>query len=421
MVEMHRAVLAAAGPGAMLILDSPYGFQENADAITRKTIDYFATSVGRVATPVRWRARVEPAELDRILTAIRHARAVYAGPGSPSYALRAWGGSGFTEAVRTLVTGGGTAIFSSAAAIAVGAQAMPTHEIYRCGSDPFWLPGTNLFGALTGINAALVPHYDLQPKNGTHDTRCCYIGERRMRELETRLPPDVHVIGVDEHTALNLDLGAGRARVSGRGAVTVRFGDERHVLSSGDEVPIEQLRPSRVTAPTRVSTRVVAEESVETPLRRLADDMYGRFETAMADQDMGIAANALLAIEQELSESCPGRPWSEDARHARRLLRGMFLELASTANNRQSDPRKTLEPLVSALLARRADARTRRDFAVADLIRDQLAQAGIEIRDTAHGTEWSVDHREQPAAESRELIPEQRTNPRRAHAHGEIS
>lgn len=45
---------------------------------------------------------------------------------------------------------------------------------------------------------------------------------------------------------------------------------------------------------------------------------------------------------------------------------------------------------VDALIAERAEARSRRDFARADAIRDQLADIGVVIEDGAGGTRWSV-------------------------------
>ena len=47
MAEMHRELVARLGarPSAV-ILDTPYGFQENADAVSDRTIRYFARSVG---------------------------------------------------------------------------------------------------------------------------------------------------------------------------------------------------------------------------------------------------------------------------------------------------------------------------------------------------------------------------------------
>lgn len=51
---------------------------------------------------------------------------------------------------------------------------------------------------------------------------------------------------------------------------------------------------------------------------------------------------------------------------------------------------RALEVLVGALLDQRQAARAAKDFATADVVRDQLAAAGIEIEDTANGPRWSV-------------------------------
>ena len=51
----------------------------------------------------------------------------------------------------------------------------------------------------------MVPHYD-NAEGGNHDTRFCYMGERRLSLLEAQLPEGVFILGVDEHTGLILDL-----------------------------------------------------------------------------------------------------------------------------------------------------------------------------------------------------------------------
>lgn len=51
---------------------------------------------------------------------------------------------------------------------------------------------------------------------------------------------------------------------------------------------------------------------------------------------------------------------------------------------------QALGVLVDALLEQRQAARAAKDFATADLVRDQLAAAGIEIEDTPQGPRWSV-------------------------------
>ena len=44
--------------------------------------------------------------------------------------------------------------------------------------------------------------------------------------------------------------------------------------------------------------------------------------------------------------------------------------------------------VIDALLVRRAEARTGRDWATADAIRDRLGELGIVIEDTADGARW---------------------------------
>jgi cysteinyl-tRNA synthetase len=51
---------------------------------------------------------------------------------------------------------------------------------------------------------------------------------------------------------------------------------------------------------------------------------------------------------------------------------------------------QALDVLVGALLEQRQAARAAKDFATADVVRDQLAAAGVEIEDTAHGPRWSL-------------------------------
>ncbi len=49
-----------------------------------------------------------------------------------------------------------------------------------------------------------------------------------------------------------------------------------------------------------------------------------------------------------------------------------------------------LDVLVRAELARRAQARTDKDWATADAVRDRLAEAGVEVTDTPDGAQWTL-------------------------------
>jgi cysteinyl-tRNA synthetase len=49
-----------------------------------------------------------------------------------------------------------------------------------------------------------------------------------------------------------------------------------------------------------------------------------------------------------------------------------------------------VRPLVELVLALRAHARAEKRWSDSDTIRDGLAAAGIEVRDTPDGVEWEV-------------------------------
>ena len=60
MVKVHRSLIEQAGAGASAMLDTPFGFQANADDLTEKVLEYFADSVGVRLEVARWRRRDDP-------------------------------------------------------------------------------------------------------------------------------------------------------------------------------------------------------------------------------------------------------------------------------------------------------------------------------------------------------------------------
>ncbi len=46
---------------------------------------------------------------------------------------------------------------------------------------------------------------------------------------------------------------------------------------------------------------------------------------------------------------------------------------------------------IEKLLARRKEARDRKDFAASDALRDDLANLGIAVRDTPQGQVWDIE------------------------------
>jgi cysteinyl-tRNA synthetase len=76
---------------------------------------------------------------------------------------------------------------------------------------------------------------------------------------------------------------------------------------------------------------------------------------------------------------------------ARASLRSMIVRLGAAAAGGVRDPRQVLGPVVEAALAARVTAREAKAYSVSDAIRDNLAAAGIEVRDTPQGAEWVID------------------------------
>ncbi len=369
MVKVHRRLLEPFGDDPRAVfLDTPFGFQENADVLTDRVSDYFATSLGTAVTTPTFRG-VEVAsafEREAMLDAVRQANYIFAGPGSPSYALRQWHTVGLERAVAHALARDATVVLASAAAVTAGARAVPVYEIYKVGQNPFWLDGLNLL-ALIGINAVVVPHFN-NTEGGNHDTRFCYLGRRRFDALRHQL--SVPVIGIDEHTAvvLNEDDG-GTATVSGKGVVTIVAGEKAEVYSDGAVFPFDDINAAGAELGDADTDH---QASAAAASLDGSDSTLATFDAALAAGDADAAANQLLNTSD------------------RNAVNAMAVRLAAVAEQGLEDPISRIGPFVELLIELRESARSRGDFAGSDAVRDRLIALGIEIRDTADGTEWSL-------------------------------
>ncbi len=222
MVTPHQKILKSFGKDSVrLNLDTPYGFQENADELTERIRGYFNTNVGYEIKDVQ--ARNTNANT---VAEINNADWVFSGPGSPTYALKVWQSIGADKALADLLDRGAL-VLASAAAMSIGSKVMPVYEMYKVGEDPYWLDGLNLLEKAIGKKAAVIAHYN-NTQGGNHDTRFCFAGERRFKVLESLLDSETGIIGIDEHTGIAFDLDNQSAEVFGKGSVTYRSnGDEK--------------------------------------------------------------------------------------------------------------------------------------------------------------------------------------------------
>jgi hypothetical protein len=393
MVKVHRGLIERAGTPAVL-LDTPYGFQENADDISARAQEYFAASVGVPIGVVSFRSSaVDVVTADTAAARIREARYVFAGPGSPTYTLRQWAGSPVPALLADKLRRGGAVTFASAAALTLGAVTLPVYEVYKAGHDPHWLPGLDLLHVATGLRAAVIPHFD-NAEGGHHDTRFCYLGERRLALLEQELPDDGFVLGVDEHTGCVLDLDAGTMTVVGIGSVTVRVAGRSTVFATGSTVPIDELRAAAAGDATSGSVVVPSPSATPAPASEhspLIDDVHrleAAFAGALAERDVTTMVGAILELDRVIEAWSADTLDSNGPDRARAVLRSMIVRLGEVAVAGARDPRDAVAPFVELLLDRRAEARRSKDFAASDAIREGLVAAGVEVRDTPGGVEW---------------------------------
>lgn len=404
MVSTHRKLVATLpSPVDAVIVDTPFGFQENAPELASRAIDYFKVSVNidaKVAGLVRLHdthVAADPVSVERGLRLVDSATYLFAGPGSPTYALRQWAGSRFADVLRSKMNDGGIVTFASAAALTLGKFTVPVYEIYKVGEDVRLLDGLNVLGDI-GVNAVVIPHYD-NAEGGNHDTRFCYLGDTRLSLLESMLDQDTFVLGVDEHTAVVIDLDAESCTVAGNGTVTVRHKSTSRVFETGEVFPLDVLRnptAEHTTGKTSAKTAITGDEqnatadNTATSLGHVTATCTERFNEALDARDPITAVRAALELEQAIHEWSTDSLQSEDADRARAALRAMISNLGDLAVGGARDPRDVVAPFVEALLSLRATVRAEKRFDLSDTIRDAFTDIGVEVRDTPSGVEWQL-------------------------------
>ncbi len=127
-----------------------------------------------------------------------------------------------------------------------------------------------------------------------------------------------------------------------------------------------------------------------TSLRATAVSLRAEFDACLAGADAEGALAACLDLEDSIHAWAADTLQSDDLDVARQTLRSMLVDLAGSAVLGLRDPRAILAPVVEVALEARLRARAAKDFATSDLIRDGLAAAGIEVRDTPDGVEWGI-------------------------------
>ena len=345
MTRVHRELLSRLETVRAVNLDSTYGFQLNVPQMTTKLVEYFKVSLQTDLQPLSLTSYEEASGVERELfrQGVREATYVFAGPGSPSYALSQWKPLGLEQDLLEVLENAGSVCFSSAAALTLGSFTAPIYEVYKAGSALNWLEGLNLMG-LIGLNCVVIPHFN-NNEGENYDTSCCYLGLQRLEQLEAMLPENTATLGIDEHTALLIDLEAQTLSVTGKGNAYWRISGVSKTLETGTTTSIDQLGGSTTQTSQRIVTKTTVTDATPLELAKIIE--HGGEEVL----------NALTKL----------------------------VRLASA----KAGPSTEQSQLIESLIEIRLNLKATGNYQVADNLRDALLRSGIKIEDTPGGTTWT--------------------------------
>ncbi len=282
---------------------------------------------------------------EAIASQLLDADLIFMGPGSPTYAVRQLDQSLVWHMLLARHRLGAALVLASAATIAVSAFALPVYEIYKVGEDLHWKPGLNLFEHY-GLPLVFVPHWNNQDGGDELDTSRCFLGQARFSTLMEQLPPDLTVLGIDEKTALILDIQAEEARVMGLGGVTLIHTGHRH------ENPMLPLANAE--------------------LIKIAEDRQGHIHHYPSASHFPL--HECCPFEMPASgEGIPIQVWEQVLRAQKEL------------NLPEAAIKDTPPQSVWQLVEARQKAREERQWSLADDLRAQITAAGWQVLDTPDG------------------------------------
>ena len=307
MVEVHKELLAGlTHPPQVVFLDTPAGFQLNVDQLSQRAADYFHKHIQRPMSIASYKSKEANTalEVEEALHKLREANYILIGPGSPTYAVRQWQETLIPEILTKRLKAGGCLVAASAAALTVGRFTLPVYEIYKVGRELHWVEGINMMEDF-GFNLVVIPHWN-NAEGGTHDTRFCFMGESRFSQLESLLPEDVAILGLDEHTACLIDLEKEEAVIKGLGSVTLRQHGTELVFAKGDRFSLDVLRGREVGKgwqPSTVEEKIAAKPTSAAARESFWDRIHAiqkAFSEGIEKHESKGTTNALLELDQTI-------------------------------------------------------------------------------------------------------------------------
>jgi hypothetical protein len=404
MVETHKKLLSSVKISDLaLFLDTPAGFQENVDLISRRAVEYFKAQVLHPMEVASFKSKeAEKSEqTEKVFGLLGRAGYVLIGPGSPTYNVRQLEATPVPPLLGAMINRGGCLVAASAAALSVGSHTLPVYEIYKVGEPLHWVPGLNILGNL-GLEMVVIPHWN-NAEGGNHDTRFCYMGEKRFTALEAMLPPGATILGIDEHTVCILDFAVQTATIEGLGQVTVRQGSSEFCFSKGDRIPFRLLKGDFVSSGQDLITAETKSMDSCTPLPGMMKikqsepafwqrmhAIEDNFQGALKDQNVMVMITEILEVDRFLWQAQLDLENPEFISQGREIFREMIVLAGTAITELTAFAPDQLKRVVAALVGLREEFRDAKRWEEADRIRNILHDAGIILEDQETGPRWTI-------------------------------
>lgn len=394
MVEVHKELFSGLPPQPRAVfLDTPAGFELNADQISQKAVDYFEKRVHQSMSVASFKGKNLVSDLEAVQTfqKLREADYVLVGPGSPTYALKEWRETLVPDILIERIEQGGCLVAASAAALTLGRYTLPVYEIYKVGQELHWVEGINIL-AHFGFNLVVIPHWN-NAEGQTHDTRFCFMGEDRRNRLEALLPEDVGILGLDEHTACLLDLEKEKALIKGIGGVTLRQRGKERIFQKGETLPLQIFRSDdsgNVEKASGRSATIEIKNHSLVPFSEKVLEIEKSFKEGLKNFQVKEIIGVLLEFDRIIWEAQEDPQARDFIPRARNTFQGMILSLGGSQELLPGNRPGALTPLVDELLELREKFRREKKYEEADAIRQTLERVDVIVEDTREGSQWRL-------------------------------
>jgi hypothetical protein len=222
-VDIYRQTFLALNKRHLKIslITAPAGFQPNVEHVYGEIKDFLLTSFPdfHLSVNIIFANTAGDAMKSEIVEQLDGSDVIFMGPGSPTYAVKHLNGTPLLSKIIELVKQGSTLVLASAATIACSRYALPVYEIFKVGEKLHWDNGLNLYKEIWQ-EATVLPHFNNKEGGADLDTSYCFVGQGRAERLLSMLPSKAKVIGIDEHTALIIDLSNQKESIRGKGIIT---------------------------------------------------------------------------------------------------------------------------------------------------------------------------------------------------------